>query len=123
KLEHGGRLQFGVVWSADIGPSSANQVLGDGPQGFCFVRWIFYLASRSEGNDGAIVHRVMEGGARQNDSVDESHGEAHGGSALKLTQHPAGRRAVQIESAVVWLSPVKGGNDKWLSVYVEADMR
>src|SRR5215469_14479598 len=76
ELEHGGRLQFRVVWSADFGPSSAHQVLGDGLQGFCFVCRIFYLAGRSERHHGAVVHRVMEGGARQNDSVHESYREA-----------------------------------------------
>ncbi len=55
------------------------------------------LLGDAEHDDGAIIHRVVEGRAREHEPVDDRRGHAHGRAAAHDVKHPVRVRAVEIE--------------------------
>jgi hypothetical protein len=62
-------------------------MFGDDAQGSDLLFWLHDLSRSSECNDGAIVHRMIEGRPRQNQAIDKRHGHARPDTSLKFPEH------------------------------------
>ena len=106
----GGRRRSGRGRRARRGASRARSFSSPG-----------HFARGAEDDGGAVVHRVMERGARHDQAVEQRDGDAGvGRRSAALRSMPAGGRAVEVERVAV--APVDGGDDDGLPVDDEADV-
>ena len=79
-----------------------------------------HLGGDAEDHDRAIVHRMMERGARQDEAVEERHGGRDRDAVAQPAEHPARRGAVHVEGI---LHPgVRRRQDERLAVVHEAQV-
>src|SRR5713101_8520026 len=71
-------FQFFFVGLARIIPAAGKNFFGEGMQRYEFFFRRVNENGFSEGDDGAVVHRVVEDGTGQNESVSESNRDADG---------------------------------------------
>jgi hypothetical protein len=95
-------------------------VLDDRVQGVPPLALVRHRLRVAEDHHGAVVHGVVEGGARQHEPVHEGGGEAHGHAPLEGLQHAAGRGAVHED--LVPDARVDGGDHEGLPLADEPDV-
>jgi len=115
----GGFLLFFTGFTRVV-PATRKKFLGECVEGFeLFLRLPLRHCS-SKGNDGAVVHGMIEDGAREDKAVGERDGDANGNPITEIAKHAAGRGAVEIES--ITHTSEKCGNDVGLAVHGKSDM-
>ena len=121
KLEDAGSFQLSFVWLARIVPAARNEFFGEGMESGEFFGGIVEQSGMAEGDDGAVVHGVIENGACKNEAVGERDGDADGETGSEPAEHATGSGAVEIE--MVSDAREHGREDKRLTGRVgEADV-
>src|SRR6266446_1388222 len=95
-------------------------VLAQRAQGSEFFRWIIDYCCGAENYHRAVVHRVIEDGAGQDQSIQQGDRDANGDALIEIAEHAAGGRAVDVEHVSV--APEGRWDDEGLSVGDEADV-
>src|SRR5205807_10170697 len=95
-------------------------VLAQRAQGSEFFRWIVDYGCRAENYNRAVVHRVIEDGAGQDQSIEQRDRDADRDALIEVAQHAAGGRTVDVEHVSV--AAERSGDDEGLSVSDEADV-
>ncbi len=95
-------------------------MLDDSFERVVFLSRVSRFVRRSKDNHRAIVHRVMEGGARKHKTVENCYRDAYGRAGFERAQHPAGAGAVDVQ--LILHPSVDCREDIRLSVNDESDM-
>jgi hypothetical protein len=118
--ENGGAFQLGGGGFANVVPAAGNDVIRDRAQSDDFFVVRGDGARGAENNCAAIVHRMMEGGTRENKSIEERDRDADRHTFGEFAQHAAGSGAVDVER--VALAAVAGGDHIGLAIESETDV-
>ncbi len=105
---------------ACVVPAVGNNVLAQRAQCRKFFCGIVHQRCHTENNHRPIIHRVIEDGAGEHQSIEQRDRDANRNSAIEVAQHTAGGRAVDVKHVAV--ASVGSGDDERLSVGDEADM-
>src|SRR5260370_37839718 len=95
-------------------------VLGQGVQRGEFFRWIIDYGCGAQNYHRAVVHRVIEDGAGEDQSIEQGDRDADGDALIEVAEHAAGGRAVYVEHISV--ASERSGDHEGLSVNHEADV-
>ena len=105
---------------ARVARASAHDVLDDRFQNAQLLLSIDDFARRAQHHDRAIVHRVMESGTGQHQSVEKSDGHARRHALPERAEHAAGTGAVEVQRLA---DPrVNRGDDHRMTLDDEADV-
>src|SRR5207302_5324672 len=80
--------------------ASWKNVFREGVQGLNFLLRIIYQLSHPQDHYRAVIHRVIEHGARQYEPVEQRHRNADRDTVLQLAQHSASGGAVDVEEII-----------------------
>ena len=119
----GGQHLF-VVRLANLFPTTGDEVVRDPTQGVHLLLGICYQTGGSQNNHGSIVQGVAERRPCENKPIDQRHSHANGNAAGERPQHPAYRRAMDVN--LIARSSICRGDDIRLAVDGEshvADVR
>src|ERR1700674_2222154 len=95
-------------------------VLAERAKGSEFFRRIINYGCRAENYHRAVVHRVIEDGAGQDQSVEQGDRDADGDALIEVAQHAAGGRTVDVKHVPV--ASERSWDHERLSVNQEADV-
>ncbi len=93
----GRRLQLLPRRRPRLRPASRQQLLGERLERDELLVGLDHRGGRPEHDDRAVVHRVLEHRACEDDPVEQRDGEARGDPARELAERPARRRAVDVD--------------------------
>ena len=94
--QDGRRLALARRHRAELRPAARVQPLDERLERRVHLVGVGHEVGRPEDHRRPEVHRVVEPGAGQHVAVEQRHRDAHR-DALRLAQHPAGRRAVPVQ--------------------------
>lgn len=120
KLKDARCFEFFFIGLASIVPTARENFFRESPKGFEFFVWRLNKLCDAEGDDGAIVHGMIENRTGKDEAVGKSDGDADGNARGEIAQHAAGGGAVKIDRVAD--ARVHGGDDVGLRIGCEADV-